>query len=82
MTATNVYLDHNKLLTPKDTAKLLAISQRKLWGLTNAGNIPHIRIGKSVRYAVQDLKNWIDSKRVSQASETQTNAIHNPGKKP
>ena len=53
-----------KLLTPKETAALLAISERKLWSMTNQNEIPHIRIGKSVRYAVSDLETWIETKRI------------------
>ena len=33
------------LLTPKQTAEALAISERKLWGMTASGEIPHIRLG-------------------------------------
>lgn len=54
-----------KLLKPSEAADLLAISERTLWSLTNANEIPHIRIGRSVRYAVSDLEAWIDSKRES-----------------
>jgi predicted DNA-binding transcriptional regulator AlpA len=38
----------------------LAISPRKLWGMTASGEIPHIRLGRCVRYPVNDLLRWID----------------------
>jgi excisionase family DNA binding protein len=47
------------LLTPRDAAKALAISERTLWTLTNDGKIPHKRIGRAVRYSVADLQAWI-----------------------
>ena len=47
------------LLTAKETANALAISERKLWGMTASGEIPHVRIGKCQRYPVADLQRWI-----------------------
>jgi excisionase family DNA binding protein len=49
------------LLTPKVAAKSLMISERKLWELTNRGEIPCMRIGRSVRYRPADLQAWIDN---------------------
>ena len=50
------------LLTPKEASNSLAISQRKLWGMTASGEIAHVRIGRSVRYSVADLQRWIAAK--------------------
>lgn len=47
------------LLKPAQAAESLAISPRKLWGLTARGDIPHVKIGRCVRYAVDDLRAWI-----------------------
>ena len=47
------------LLTPPQTAEALAISPRKLWGMTATGEIPHIRLGRCVRYPMDDLQQWI-----------------------
>jgi len=47
------------LLKACDAAVLLAISERKLWQMTNAGKIPCIRMGRAVRYSPDDLKEWI-----------------------
>ena len=48
------------LLTPKQAAEALSISPRKLWAMTASGEIPHLRIGRSVRYPVDELQRWID----------------------
>ncbi|MCG8407489.1 MAG: helix-turn-helix domain-containing protein [Phycisphaerales bacterium] len=48
------------LLRPDEAAKALAISPRKLWELTNCGEVPCIRIGRAVRYVPADLQAWID----------------------
>ena len=51
------------LLKPSDAAEALSISPRKLWAMTNAGEIPCVRFGKSVRYDPADLRAWIDSQK-------------------
>ncbi len=47
------------LLTPRQAAKTLSICERTLYGLTKRGEVPAIRIGRAVRYSVDDLKDWI-----------------------
>lgn len=51
------------LLKPSDAAEALSISPRKLWAMTNAGEIPCVRFGKSVRYDPTDLREWIDAQK-------------------
>lgn len=51
------------LLTAKEAAYSLSISERKLWELTDDGRIPYIRIDRSVRYSVEDLARWIEEHR-------------------
>ena len=46
------------LLTSEQAARSLAISPRKLWSLTAAGEIPHVRIGRAVRYSAESLQEW------------------------
>lgn len=51
------------LLRPREAAEALSISERSLWALTNAGEIPAVRINRSVRYDPLDLQRWIESKK-------------------
>jgi excisionase family DNA binding protein len=51
------------LLKPAEAARALGISPRNLWGLTAAGEIQCVRIGRLVRYAMVDLQTYIDRKR-------------------
>ena len=50
-------------LRPRDAAQVLGISPRTLWGWTQAGIIPSVRIGtgtrKTVLYPVADLQAWL-----------------------
>jgi excisionase family DNA binding protein len=51
------------LLTPREAAGALAISKRTLWSWTANGQIPCVRLGRSVRYAPGDLAVWIRERR-------------------
>lgn len=53
------------LLTARDTARMLAISERSLYSLTKAGALPAVRIGRSVRYDPGDIRAWIESAKKS-----------------
>jgi excisionase family DNA binding protein len=47
------------LLTPRQAAKALAISERTLATYTKSGALPVVRIGACVRYSPDDLRDWI-----------------------
>jgi excisionase family DNA binding protein len=51
------------LLPARDAAAALSISERSLWSLTKAGEIPAIRIGRAVRYDPADLRAWIEARK-------------------
>ena len=53
------------LVDAKEASRMLAVSPRKLWGMTfeDESRLPHIRCGRLVRYAVADLEQWIEARR-------------------
>lgn len=51
------------LLTPQQAAEALAISPRKLWSMTASGEIPHVRLGRCVRYSIRDLEAEIERRK-------------------
>ena len=52
------------LLTPRDAAQTLAVCERSLWAMTAPrGPIPCVRIGRSVRYAIDDLRSFIERQK-------------------
>jgi len=66
------------LLCPRDAAVLLAIGSRKLWELTNCSEIPHLRIGRSIRYDPDDLDEWIRLRKrrgLSDAAQCKRSAL-------
>ena len=52
------------LLPPREAAAALSISERTLWAVTAPrGPLPAVRIGRSVRYCVDDIRRWIDGQK-------------------
>ncbi len=49
-------------------AKMLGISVRTLWEYRKNGEIPVVRLGRLVRFSVDDLRKFIESKRVGMVS--------------
>ena len=49
------------LLSSSEAAKALSISERSLWTLTKTEQIPCIKLGRSIRYSVDSLKDWINT---------------------
>jgi excisionase family DNA binding protein len=47
------------LLSAREAAKRLAISDRSLFTLTKSGQLPCVRVGTSKRYSVETLRRWI-----------------------
>ena len=43
------------LMTTREAARALSISERTLWSLTQRGEIPCVRLGRLVRYDRNDL---------------------------
>lgn len=55
-----------RLLTIREAAARLGISERKLWGLTMPrGPLPCVRIGQCVRYVPDDLDEFIAAMRTT-----------------
>ncbi len=61
-------------LTPVEAAAFLKIDEKTLRRYTNAGDIPHRRIGKQIRYSPAVLTHWLagDNTRKLQPCGTAT----------
>jgi len=44
-----------------EAALALGLCRRKVWEMTNCGQLPHIRIGRAIRYPVAALAAWVDA---------------------
>jgi excisionase family DNA binding protein len=59
-----------RLLTQRDAATLLRLSERTLERLRVTGGGPvFVKAGRLVRYRQADLENWIESRVVASTSE-------------
>jgi hypothetical protein len=56
--------DEPALLTTQEAADFLRVSPRHLWSITTeTGLIPRIKMGRCVRYKMDDLVRYIDGLR-------------------
>ena len=46
-------------LRPRKAAKALGISERSLWEWTHRGDVPHVRVGRTILYPVDALREWL-----------------------
>jgi excisionase family DNA binding protein len=52
-----------RLMTAREAAKYLNISERTLWTLSNGGDLPRVQIGRAVRYDAADLEAFINTNK-------------------
>lgn len=53
-----------RLMTPDEVCERLQISRRHLYRLVERRAIPHIRLGRRLRFVSADVCGWLDGKRV------------------
>ena len=51
------------LWTRREAAAALSVSERTLWTLTDEGEIPCVRIRRSVRYDPMAIRSWIEGRK-------------------
>lgn len=52
-----------RLLTYRETARLLGVTERTVWSLVDRGELTAVRFGRSVRVDPRDLRAFIDGAR-------------------
>jgi len=52
-----------RLLKIREAAELLGMSENFLYKLVEGQQMPHVRVGRSVRFDPQELSAWIDERR-------------------
>ena len=57
-------MDERLLLNSRQAAEALGVSERTLWSLAFTQKaLPHVRIGRSIRYTTKDLETFINNHR-------------------
>ncbi|MHA1280343.1 MAG: helix-turn-helix domain-containing protein [Candidatus Helarchaeota archaeon] len=54
-----------KLLTPQEIADILGVQPSTIYQWTHQGYIPHVKIGKFVRFKEKDVEKWVERKEES-----------------
>ncbi len=60
------------LLKVRDVQEILGLSRSQVYELVARGEIPHYRIGKAIRFDPQDLKDWLESKKIEKSRRERT----------
>lgn len=61
-------------LRPRDAARALGVSESTLARLKSSGDLPFVRLGTSVLFAVDDLRAWLASRRQTEGGATPSSA--------
>lgn len=57
-----------RLLNPKQAADVLGVSRWKVYDLVYSRKIAHTKVGKLIRFTLDDLQRFADENRVSAES--------------
>ncbi len=49
----------DKLLTPKQLSELLQVDQSTVYWWSHTGFIPHVKLGKLVRFKEEEVEQWV-----------------------
>lgn len=52
-------MEHVEYLRVKDVAELLHLSPTTIYTMTASGELPHVRVGRSIRVAGPVLDEWL-----------------------
>ena len=52
----------DKLLTPKQLSELLQVDQSTVYWWSHTGFIPHVKLGKLVRFKEGEVEDWINGR--------------------
>ncbi len=64
------------LLRPAEAARILGVSRSQIYRLAALGEIPHVRVGRSVRFRLEDLRAFVERRRVAAAWEHERSDEH------
>ena len=64
----------NKFLTLQEAMSFTGLKKQTLYNLTSGSNIPHYKVGKSLRFIAEDLETWMLSHKVKTNEEIEQEA--------
>jgi len=54
----------NEYLKIEDISAYLSIKTKTLYAMVESGDIPHYRIGRLIRFKIEDVDLWMEAKKV------------------
>ncbi len=51
-----------------EVARLLSISERKLWQMCKTGGFPHVIDGRTKLFLIADIEDWLQRNRIGGSS--------------
>ena len=58
-----------RYLTQKEAANYLGLAKSTISMMTSRGELTHYRVGRAVRYTLQDLDNFMQSRKIAGSYE-------------
>ena len=55
------------LISIEEAARVLSLSRQKTYALANSGELPSVRIGRSIRIRYDLLPAWLDAHQIEKA---------------
>lgn len=55
----------SRLLTPRELAEMLQVKPSTIYQWVHEGFIPHVKVGRLVRFREGDVSRWIDARTKS-----------------
>lgn len=52
----------NRLMTPEEVAKMLGVKPSTIYQWKHQGYIPHVKLGRLLRFRESDINQWIETK--------------------
>jgi excisionase family DNA binding protein len=65
-------------LTVKEVAILLKISEREIYKLASSNQIPHFRVGCSVRFEPRSVATWLEDRLLTSAIRRPPTSVSSP----
>ena len=66
----------NRLLTPDEIADLLGVQKSTIYQWTHQGFIPHVKLGRFVRFREKTVMEWIDKRENAGRTTNKIGAEH------
>ena len=60
----------NEYLKVEDISAYLSIKTKTLYAMVESGDIPHYRIGRLIRFKIEDVDLWMEAKKVMGSNPT------------